>query len=364
MNASVSFQELSSNPLVFLSLRRIIELRMNNSIPKILIVDDEVENLQALERVMRGVFDVVSTPSPEQALEEITKNNFQVVVSDLRMPGMLGTELLAKIAKKNPLVSRVILTGHTETKDILDAINRAEIYRYVTKPWENQELLVVLQQAVKHHLLLVENKKLIEQLVQLNETLEHRVEERTSELKQANEKLSELAMTDALTKVFSRRAIFSRFAEEIDRAIRYHRPLVVAMIDVDHFKKFNDTEGHVLGDEALKKIAQNLSANLRKSDAVGRYGGEEFMLVLPETKVQSAKEIAERLRSGIEKMSFQGKKEEAFLTISIGLAAFPDFGKSSEELVQAADHSLFVAKQRGRNQIVCEKPHGSFFIKS
>ena len=105
------------------------------------------------------------------------------------------------------------------------------------------------------------------------------------ELKQANDTLNELAMTDALTKVFNRRAIFSKFNEEIDRASRYQRPLVVAMVDVDHFKKFNDTEGHVLGDEALKKIAQAFSTNLRKSDAVGRYGGEEFLLVLLRTSV-------------------------------------------------------------------------------
>ena len=336
---------------------------MNIPVPKILVVDDEIENLNAIERAVRGKFEMKGVQSPQLALTEIVKEQFHIVVSDLRMPGMLGTELLAEVAKKRPLVSRIILSGHTDTQDMLNAINRAEIYRYITKPWDNQELLTVLNQAARHHLLLSENQRLIQELMELNDSLELRVNERTVELKQANEKLNELAMTDSLTKVLSRRAIFNRFNEEIDRATRYHRPLVVAMLDVDHFKKFNDAEGHVLGDEALKKIAQNLSANLRKSDAVGRYGGEEFMLVLPETKIQSAKEIADRLRVGIERMSFQGQKEEAFLTVSIGLAAFPEFGKSAEELLQVADHSLFVAKERGRNQIVCEKPHGSFFIK-
>lgn len=337
---------------------------MNSRLPKILVIDDEQENLEALERAVRGKFDMVGIQDPQKALSVVTNQEFEVVVSDLKMPGMLGTELLSEIAKKRPLVTRVILTGHTDIEDMLDAINRAEIYRYVTKPWDNQELLVVLDQARKHHQLVRENQRLISELTELNSSLEQKVEERTSELKMANEKLSELAMTDALTKVFNRRAIFARFNEEIDRASRYNRPLVVAMVDVDYFKKFNDTEGHVLGDEALKKIAQNLASNLRKSDAVGRYGGEEFMLVLPETKIQSAKEIAERLRAGIERISFQGQREEAFLTVSLGLAAFPDFGKTAEELVQASDHALFVAKQRGRNQVVVEKQHGSFFIKS
>ncbi|MCX6104171.1 MAG: diguanylate cyclase [Proteobacteria bacterium] len=351
---------------------------MSSLLPKILVVDDEAENLSALERVLRGKFEMVGLQSPEKALEEISKQEFQVVVSDLHMPGKMGTELLAEIAKKRPFVSRIILTAHTDTKEMLDAINRAEIYRYVTKPWENQELLTVLQQAVSHHLLLVKNQELIEalrekneklvvkekELLCLNQTLEEKVEERTGELKQVNEKLSELAMTDSLTKVFNRRAIFNRFNEEIDRAARYKRPLVIVMVDVDHFKNFNDNEGHVLGDEALKKIAQSFPTNLRKSDAVGRYGGEEFLLILPETKVESGKEISERLRAHIETISFQGQKEEAYLTISMGLAAFPEDGTSAEDLVQVADHALFTAKQRGRNQIVYEKSHGSFFTKN
>jgi len=351
---------------------------MNSRLPKILVVDDESENLAALDRVVRGRFEMVGLQSPEKALEEVCKQDYQVVVSDLRMPGILGTELLSEIAKKRPFVSRIILTGHTDTKDILDAINRAEIYRYVTKPWDNQELLTVLQQAVNHHSLLIKNQQLIDalreknenliakekELSSLNQTLEQKVQERTSELKTANEKLNQLVMTDTLTKVLARRAIFNKFNEEIDRASRYKRPLVAAMVDVDHFKIFNDTEGHVLGDEALKKIAQAFITNLRKSDAVGRYGGEEFLLVLPETKIESAKEIAERLRFNIEKMVFQGQKEEAYLTVSIGLAAFPEAGKSAEDLIAAADQALYVAKQRGRNQVVSEKAHGSFFIKS
>ncbi|NBX67361.1 MAG: diguanylate cyclase [Proteobacteria bacterium] len=351
---------------------------MPEHLPKILVVDDELENLSALERLVRGKFDMKGMQYPESALEEVEKNDYQVVVSDLRMPKMLGTEFLALLAKKKPFISRVILTGHTDTKDILEAINRAEIYRYVTKPWDNEELLTVLQQAFTHHLLLVKNQELIQELKEknenlsskekelsnLNRTLEEKVQERTNELKQANEKLHELVMTDSLTKVYARRAIFNRFNEEIDRASRYNRPLVAAMVDVDNFKSFNDHEGHVLGDEALKKIAQTFLTNLRKSDAVGRYGGEEFLIVLPETKIQSAKEIAERLRINIEKLVFQGQKEEAFLTVSIGLAAYPDHGKSSEELLAAADHALYVAKQRGRNQIVSEKSHGTFFIKS
>lgn len=349
---------------------------MSLQMPRILVVDDEPEILKAIERTVRGRFEMVGVETPAKALDEILKSDFQVVISDQRMPGKVGTELLAEIAKKKPLVTRVILTAHTDTKEILEAINRAEIFRYILKPWDNQEFITQVQQAVDHHQLLKRNRELIlelrekneklvskeQELLELNKNLEHKVEERTTELKLANERLSEQAMTDPLTKVLNRRAFFHKFNEEIDRASRYKRPLILAMIDVDHFKHFNDTEGHVFGDEALRKIAQLFATNIRKSDAVGRYGGEEFILIMPETKIAPGKDILERLRNRIEQTSFQGQRQEAYLTVSIGLAAYPEDGASSEALVQAADQALYAAKQSGRNQVVYERSHGSFFV--
>lgn len=333
---------------------------------KILIVDDEHHNLQALERTLRKDFEVVAFTDPRKAIEEIGKQTFAVVVSDQRMPHMSGTEMLAVVAKLSPLTTRIILTAYPDTHDIMQAINRAEIYRYLTKPWDPIELTVGVRQAVEHYRLVCEKDLLIKdlegknksleqkekELIELNKNLEMLVDKRTVELKIANEKLSELAQTDPLTRLLNRRGFGLKFTEEIERAKRYDRPLTVAMIDVDHFKLFNDMEGHVYGDEALKKIAQTLSSNLRKSDILGRYGGEEFILMMPETKLHSASEICERLRVSVENCVFQGQKENAYLTVSIGLATFPIHGETTEALVKIADQALYQAKDGGRNRVV------------
>jgi two-component system, cell cycle response regulator len=325
---------------------------MTESLSSILLVDDETENLRALERTLRGKYEVTSLSSPKAALEELKKKEFSVVVSDQRMPEMLGTEFLSEAAKIRPFASRIILTAHTEAKELLDAINRAEIYRYITKPWDNTELLTTIQLAEERFKLLRRNTELVNELTLLNKTLESQVEKRTQELKAANLLLSDLAMTDPLTKILNRRAFSLKFSEEIERAQRYKRPICLAMIDVDHFKMYNDMEGHVFGDEALRKIASLLTSNLRKSDALARYGGEEFILMMPETGVTRGKEICERLRQAVENARFQGQKREAFLTISLGIAAFPEDGATGDELTKAADASLYAAKEAGRNRVM------------
>lgn len=326
--------------------------------PRILLVDDEIENLKALERTLRARFDTRAVTTPQEALELATREDFAVVVSDQRMPGMLGTELLERIAAVKPLVTRVILTAFTETREILDAINRAHIFRYVTKPWDNEELVAVIQQAAENYRLRRENEELIQALTQkeqaltkLNQELESLVEKRTAELRAANDKLSELAMTDPLTKILNRRAFFTRFGEEIERARRYGRQGVIAMIDVDHFKVFNDMEGHVCGDEALRKVASVFAGNLRKTDVLARYGGEEFIVLMPETKMANALETCERLRSTIERTAFQGNGKAAYLTVSIGIAVYPGEGSTPEDLVKRADAALYAAKDNGRNRV-------------
>lgn len=338
---------------------------MTLTLPRILLVDDEVENLRALERTLRRHFQTVSFTSPLQGLDEVRKNTFAVVISDLRMAELSGTEFLARVAELSHLSSRVMLTAHTDTKEMLEAINRAEIYRYITKPWNNEELTLTIQQAADHYRLRSQNETLLQELeaknrnlsekeqalIFLNQKLEALVEERTTELTRANEKLKDLAMTDPLTRLLNRRSYFQRFLEEIERSKRYEHTMAVAMIDVDHFKPFNDREGHLSGDEALKRVAGILTSNIRKTDVLCRYGGEEFSLMMPETRLSVGRDICERLRTAVEKTMFQGLKDSTYLTISIGLSGFPEGGQTTEQLLQSADHALYEAKQRGRNQI-------------
>jgi diguanylate cyclase (GGDEF)-like protein len=164
----------------------------------------------------------------------------------------------------------------------------------------------------------------------------------------------ELAYVDGLTQVFNRRYFDQRYIKEIGRAQRYKRSLSLLMIDIDHFKKYNDMLGHVAGDEAIRMVASQLEKSLRKADVVCRYGGEEFVVLLPEIGSASALKVAEKLRKAILTVQFAGEEKlpEKHLTISIGVAAFPEHGESAEEMLKNADKALYRAKESGRNRVL------------
>ncbi|UCE04598.1 MAG: sensor domain-containing diguanylate cyclase [bacterium] len=164
----------------------------------------------------------------------------------------------------------------------------------------------------------------------------------------------ELSITDDLTGLYNRRYFNQRFEREVQRAKRYRRPLSILMVDIDYFKNYNDINGHLLGDEVLKKVAILLESNLRKADIVARYGGEEFVILLPEINKSHADQVAEKLRRTIElkhfpKEQYQPNKN---LTISIGLATLPDHSINSRELIEFADRALYRAKAEGRNRVI------------
>jgi diguanylate cyclase (GGDEF)-like protein len=164
----------------------------------------------------------------------------------------------------------------------------------------------------------------------------------------------ELAYLDSLTQIFNRRYFDQRYQKEIGRAQRYDRALSILMIDIDYFKIYNDYLGHLAGDEALRQVASMLEKNLRKADVVCRYGGEEFVVILPEIGVEPASKVAEKLRKAVMSVSFSGEEKlpNKQLTISIGVAAFPENGKNAEEVLLNADKALYKAKEVGRNKVV------------
>jgi diguanylate cyclase (GGDEF)-like protein len=162
----------------------------------------------------------------------------------------------------------------------------------------------------------------------------------------------ELSYTDELTRVFNRRYFNQRFEREMQRAQRYGRALSLIMLDIDHFKVFNDTHGHLWGDTVLKQVAQILEKSLRKADILARFGGEEFVVLLPEIDKEHGRKVAEKLRRAIERTDFPKAATQPLgrLTISLGLAAFPEDAKEAEVLLDHADQGLYLAKLRGRNQ--------------
>lgn len=169
----------------------------------------------------------------------------------------------------------------------------------------------------------------------------------------------EQSITDELTKVFNRRYFNQRFEREMQRAQRYQRSLSLIMLDIDHFKIFNDTHGHLWGDAVLKQVAQTLEASLRKADILARFGGEEFVILLPEIDRAHGQQVAEKLRHAIAAMTFPKAKTQPFgrITASLGLASFPEDAAEADDLIHVADQGLYLAKARGRNQV------GSYSVK-
>ena len=171
-------------------------------------------------------------------------------------------------------------------------------------------------------------------------------------LRERNRELHELSITDSLTGLYNRKHLMEVLTKEVARSERYQRPLAVLMIDVDHFKLYNDTCGHLAGDEVLRNIAAIFRGCLRESDCVGRYGGEEFLIILPETVADDARRIADRIRSRLAEENFPADSKPVNITISGGIAIFPGNGRSPESLLRSADAALYQAKNHGRNQVV------------
>jgi two-component system cell cycle response regulator len=168
-----------------------------------------------------------------------------------------------------------------------------------------------------------------------------------------NRRLEALATTDPLTRVLNRRAFLDRLTAEVDRSRRYDSTLALLLFDVDHFKRINDTVGHLAGDSVLRQMGALLEDAVRKVDIVARYGGEEFVAILPETSLEGAITFAERLRERIAAQTFDiGNQRVLRLTVSIGIATFPSSDvASTDDLINRADEALYRAKAAGRNQV-------------
>jgi len=163
--------------------------------------------------------------------------------------------------------------------------------------------------------------------------------------------LKDMAIRDGLTGLLNRREFHQRLDGEVDRAHRQSTPLSLIMIDIDHFKRVNDTHGHLAGDEVLRKVATVLSQSIRSMDHLARYGGEEFVIVTPEPQ-QGTLVMAERIRKAVENSRFMGKSERDLqVTVSLGVATLPDQARTAQTLIARADKALYRAKESGRNRV-------------
>jgi diguanylate cyclase (GGDEF)-like protein len=171
-----------------------------------------------------------------------------------------------------------------------------------------------------------------------------------------NARLYRYAVTDEMTRIYNHRYFQQRLDEELMRATRYDNRISLLILDVDHFKNFNDTYGHPEGDRVLKMVAKLIERSVREVDIVARYGGEEFVVICPEKNGEGSLTPAERIRSSVAEYDFRINGKPAPITVSLGIACFPDQAKSKEELIQKADFALYYSKQHGRNRVSLFNP--------
>lgn len=310
---------------------------------KVLIADDDIVTRTMLKSMLlkRG-HQVVEVEDGQSAWELLCATHrkaqeepIQFVISDWMMPRLDGPSLIARIRNANlPRYTYIVmLTARTAIEDTITGLE-AGADDYLTKPFDLNEFIARV--GIGERILSLETR-----------------------LREANRKLKEMATHDSLTGLLTRRALYDLASRELARAQREHLPLTVIMIDLDHFKTINDQYGHLVGDQALRQAGRILQQSLREYDLLGRWGGEEFLMVLPGSDIPEALTVAERLRDEISQAPLH-------LTDGRTIAFQASFGVTNlghavtdvrfDDLVGDADVALYQAKQRGRNQVASFAP--------
>ncbi len=291
----------------------------------ILIVDDEPGVRNSIhEFIGMAGYKSFETSSAEEAVEILKTNTVHVVITDIRLPGMSGLEL-TDLIKNNYNADVIVITGYIGDYSYEQAINKGAS-DFVSKPIRFEELLLRLKRVLKER--------------QIRD-------ERVLMLK----RLQDLAITDGLTRLYNSRYFYTQLDSEVDRSKRYNHPLTLLFMDIDHFKHYNDTYGHLDGDKVLARFGKVIKSCLRKMDTAYRYGGEEFTVILPETGRREVMTVAERIKNAIASEIFTPQPEKSIsMTISIGVTEYCP-GERISTFIQRADKAMYLSKQRGRNQI-------------
>jgi two-component system, cell cycle response regulator len=315
---------------------------------RILVVDDHEDNIELLRARLEARGYIVEGASDGQAaLDAVERSCPDLILLDVMMPKMDGMEVVRRLKAKRetkelPFIPVIMQTALDSTENKVEGLD-AGADDYITKPINFAEL-----EARVNSLLRI--KKLQSDLAAANVELA----ESKGELSDLNDKLRRISLTDGLTDIDNRRSLEVRLAEMWQHSMRLHEPIALIMCDIDKFKSVNDNYGHQAGDSVLKDVAQLLKGAAREIDRVGRYGGEEFLLILSGTVLDAAVTFAERLREIVAGHTFSLPDGKTITrTISCGVAAWPHPGVTDqEELLRAADDALYVAKETGRNRVV------------
>ena len=300
----------------------------------ILVADDEPTNRSLIQRRLeRTGYRVITAQNGQEAVEKAVEAAPDLIILDVMMPVMDGLQACRSIKDNEATrdIPIIFLSARDETDVKVSALGIGA-NDYISKPFNAEELLARVEVALR---LRFERDRL---------------RESAEEARARAEMAQERSLTDPLTGLLNRYCLQISLAHELAEARRYNRPLSCLMIDVDRFKTINDTYGHITGDVALQQIASVLTQVVRRSDIVFRYGGEEFLALLPKTDLEGAVALAEKLREAVVARIFGDGEHTFYLTLSIGAASLSET-ESGNDLIARADIALYHAKERGRNRV-------------
>jgi len=287
----------------------------------VLVIEDHPDQRDLLAIVLqREGYRVVTAANGVEALEKLRQETVHIALSDIMMPKMDGFELINKIRNDEGLknIYLILITARIQEGDRVRGLDLGAD-DYITKPFSFSELLARVRVGSR--------------VVQYQQHLEYQTQ------------------IDSLTGLFNRRAFEKKIGDEFERAKRYHHPLSLLILDIDNFKTINDTYGHHGGDTALIRISETLRAKTRQSDFPSRYGGEEFVLILPETDQESALQVATKIQDEIRACVFGTNNKHFSLTVSIGISSTSNQDYSDwNQMLHDADRALYVAKNNGKDR--------------
>jgi len=294
---------------------------------RVLIADDDPAFRAMLaRRVLKMGLSSVEVENGDQAVDALQSGSFDLLIVDLSMPGKNGLEVVQRALQLDPVLPAVVITGTGTYETALEAL-RSRVFDYLTKPFESLTVFeITVSRALKHGFLARDDAR-------------------------SFARAQQQATTDPLTGISNRHSLYKCLDTEVARARRYHRPLSVLLLDLDGLKTINDTCGHPAGDEALQHVARSLVLELRKTDIPGRYGGDEFLVLLPETEAIKAVTVAKRILARVRDC----RVADRTVSVSIGIAQLGGRCRTPNDLILAADHALYSSKRSGGGQISVEE---------
>lgn len=309
-------------------------MRLRDNPPKVLIVDDTPENMEIIGKLLESEgYDLYLADNGRSAIELVSYNSFDLILMDVMMPELDGFETFSEIKRLDEGfdVPLIYLTAKVDIESIVKGFEMGGA-DYIRKPFNSLEL----KARVKHQLDLRQMRQ--------------KIEDQNQALLEANERLKTASLTDPLTTLFNRREILLRVEHEIARFERNGNIFSILIGDIDDFKRINDEHGHQVGDDVLKQVSKVFLEQIRKQDTVARWGGEEFIFLLPQTDDVGVLVLAEKLRSTVESTQIKTERGVIRITMTFGCCSFQKMERL-EAFIDKADQALYTGKKNGKNQV-------------